>query len=289
MTRIMLLATVVVALSGRPASAADVFERHTSEWLEKAIEDADPLDALSLDQSVRLKSLSASISSPVIIVRTNDGNLAKAVVAWGFRRGPDKPTPVLLIERFFTYRADRPDATLAVGDNVMLFAGFQFNFDLGQVVPDEQGGDVRFTAESRIEPVAAAKLYGLNGSQIPRPKKAAEVDPADRDGVLPEDFTGVWDVSVDGRWRGEWRLKVDNRGRAGGRYTSDESKSVYELKGRTAAQPHNLKLDLQLDNAVQSFDAWLWTKDKSAIAGTSTLAGRKFGFYAIRRKEKADK
>lgn len=267
------------------AEAADVFERHRSDALRKVVDTAPELESLSLDKAIMLKSLSSTITSPCVVVRTNDGNLAKAQLAWGFRKGPDgKAVPVLLIERYVTYRSDREDVAAASGRDVMLFAGFALNLDIGQIVPDGQGGDITLTSESILKPLDDARLYGLDGSQLPEDDDAvAGGNPRDHEGVLPRDFAGKWKVSVDGRWRGEWDLKFVGRGRVQGKYVSDDSRSSYDLTGRVAALPHNLKLDLQLDNATQTFDAFLWTKDKSTMVGTTTLSGRKFGFHAVRQ------
>jgi len=73
----------------------------------------------------------------------------------------------------------------------------------------------------------------------------------------------------------------------------DESKNVFdlgliELEVNTAVldvvevRAEKSQMQIALDNATQSFDAYLWTKDKSALSGTATLADRAFGFPAAR-------
>lgn len=281
----MLRIAIVFAACGiaaESAFAADVFDLHTSEWLQKGIDKQKPRKSLSLADAGKLKTLSSDFSSYCVVMTTDEGNVAKALITWGKRRGPDKTIPVLLIERFVCYRADRGDTAAASGENVMLFAGFTFNFDIGQVVPDGQGGDARFTDKSLLEPIGKARLYGLDGSQLPAKKPGAALDPDDHDGVLARDFSGAWKVDVDGRWKGELRLTVTNAGRARGKYTSAESKSTYDVTGRRASLKHNLKLTILLDNAEQRIDAFLHTNDKSTMSGTATLADRKFGFHATR-------
>lgn len=265
-------------------SAADVFERHLARHLKQAAEQSSPLPRLSMDEAARLKSLSATVSSPCLIVHTDDGNWTKVLVGWGFRKGPEKPTPVLLLERYVTYRGDRPELTAATGKDVMLFAGFAFNFDIGQVVPQGQGADIEFTADGVLKPVGDAELYALNGSVLPPPEKNGKASATDHEGVLPRDFAGTWKVNAD-RWQGEWELRVEANGRATGTYTSADTKNVYDITGQVANLPHNLHLEVQLANASQSIDAFLWTTDKSTMAGTLSLAGRKFGFYATRVEE----
>ena len=62
----------------------------------------------------------------------------------------------------------------------------------------------------------------------------------------------------------------------------DESRNSYDLSGQIGGAPNNLKLDIQLANTQMVVDGYLWTKDKSMMAGTVTLSGRKFGFVATR-------
>lgn len=285
-------ALVVIAMWGVTTreAAADVFDRHTSYWLQQVAKHQEQSEKLSMGAAMRLKGLGPFQSSPCVVIKTNDGNWTKAMVGWGFRRGPDeKPVPVLLIERYVTYRSDRDGATAANGKDIILFAGFSFNFDIGQVVPEGQGGDIRLTEKSDIEALNKAQLYGMNGSQLPAIENPAKVNPADRDGVLPTDFAGTWQLNADGRWQGELVLKVENNGKSYGTYTSDDSKSQYDVSGRTSGSPHHMKLEIQLDNATQTFDAYLWTKDKSAISGTTTLANRTFGFHAARSQKGTSK
>jgi hypothetical protein len=279
-----LIGSLCVALWSSGALAADVFERHTSKELQRAIAQGPLVPQLSLNDAAKLKPLSATLSSPCIVVKTEEGNYAKALVGWGLRKGGDKPTPVLLIERFVTYRGDRPDLTVAVGKDVMLFPGFTFNFDIGQVVPENQGADVEFTADSALKPVGEAQLAALHGSMLPPPDPAAKRDPAAVEGVTLEDFAGVWRIDADGRWKGEWELKVDQNSITG-TFVSDELKNRYEVIGVPGALPHLAKLEVFLANAQMQIDAYLWTKDKSHMAGTLTMAGRKFGFLATRVDE----
>lgn len=274
---------VAFSLAGTsPVFGGDAFDRHLSEHLQKVAK-GKPIPKFSLEMGGKLKTISPDISSPCIVVRTNDGNLAKVLVGWGFRRGAGKLIPVALIERFVTYRADRNDTAAASGKDVMLFAGFAYNFDIGQVVPDGQGGDVRLNEKGELEPVGKAEIFGVDGSQLPPPKNGME--PEAQDGVVPRDFAGSWNITVDGRWNGELQLSVDRGGKLTGKYTSAESKSTYDLTGRVGALAHNVKLTIQLDNAAQTIDAFLFTRDKKTLTGISTLAGRKFGFLGERAKK----
>lgn len=268
----------------------DVFDDHNSYWLRKGTEDLKPAKSISMRDGLSLDPISSRISSPCIVVKTDEDNLAKALVTWGFRKskaddGSEVRVPVVLIERYVTYRGDRQNLTVATGKDVMLFPGFAFNFDIGQVVPKGQGEDIHANEKGALEPIGEAKLFGLNGPAAPGRDEGKYPDPKSHAGVQPTDFAGSWRVRIDGRWDGRWELDVDGRS-IYGRFISDETKSVYEVSGKVAGRPNNARFDIELANAAQSIDAFLWTKDKSAMAGVVTMADRKLGFYATRVHDK---
>ncbi len=267
------------------APAADVFERHAAPLVKRLANDGAATKELTMVEASKLKPLAANIGSPCIVLKTDAGNYTKALVSWGLRKsqGTEKPTPLLLLERYASYRGERLDLTAAIGKDVMLFPGFGFDFDIGQVVPAGQGAEIEFTAEGILTVCGEAKLVILNGSQLPVADKTAKKhDPSDHDGVVALDFAGTWKLNADGRWLGELDLKINEAGRATGSFTSDESKNAYEISGQTGSTPHNLKLEVFLANTQLSVDGYLWTKDKSQMAGTVTMSGRKFGFVATR-------
>ncbi|HET6426476.1 MAG TPA: hypothetical protein VFG20_22475, partial [Planctomycetaceae bacterium] len=271
----------IVVLITPGVFAADVFDRHIAKDLKRALEQP-PVKELSLNDSAKLKRLAASVSSPCIVVKTDDGNYSKALIGWGLRKGGEKPTPVLLIERFVTYRGDRTELTSAAGKDVMLFPGFGFNFDIGQVVPAGQGADIEFTPEQAVKSVGDAVMIALNGSILPAAEKSDKHDPAANEAVVPLDFAGTWKVDVDGRWKGEWDLTVGENGKVTGVFVSDELQNRYDILGQFGSAPNNLRVEILLANAQMQVDGYLWTKDKSQIAGTVTMTNRKFGFHAVR-------
>lgn len=266
------------------AQAADVFERHGARLVKKLADDGEAVKQLTMNDAARLKPLAPTIGSPCLVVKTGDGNYSKLLASWGLKKGKvsEKPTPVLMIERYVTYRGERLDLTAATGKDTMLFPGFGFDLDIGQVVPEGQGSDIVFTAEGELVASDNVKLVTVNGSQLPPADKSAAKNPNDHEGVLAEDFSGVWKLNADGRWQGELELKVAEGGKAIGTFTSDESKNAYDVTGQTGGVPHNLKLDIFLANTQLTVDSYLWTKDKSQMAGTVTMTGRKFGFVATR-------
>lgn len=283
-----LLIGCILLASAQVASAVDLFDRHTSYWLKKVGADVQPAESLSSGQAARLKNLGPGIDLPCVVIKTNNGNWAKALVTWGFHKSKDgKPVPVVLIDRYVTYHGERGDQAVAAGKNVMLFEGFGFNFDLGQVVPAGHGPDI--TCSKRLlAPVGEAKLFPVDGSALPATDDPEKGDPLDHEGVLPRDFTGTWQINGDGRWRGQWEIKADADGRVQGKFISDETKSAYPLQGRVRGLPHRLNLQVFLANSTQELELYMWTTDKMTMAGTMTVQERTFGIYAKRVAEKAE-
>ena len=95
----------------------------------------------------------------LVIAKTDQGNLAKLLVSAGLRKlkpsekeGP--LVPVLILERFETIDAGDRRSFKARGKEVMLFDGFQFDLDTGQVVPEGLGGDILFSTGAARGPAA---------------------------------------------------------------------------------------------------------------------------------------
>ena len=267
------------------ARAADLFDRHALAELKLATKDAAALEDIAAATAAKWKPLSARISAPCLIVRTNDGHWSKALLAWGQRKlkGREQPHPVLVLERFVTYRSDREGQTAASGKDVMLFAGHSFSFDIGQVVPTGSGADIEFTESGLIKPLGEAKLFALNGSQLAA-ADANKPTPHDHEGVLPRDFAGTWKVSIDGRWNGTWEINVDDQRTVLGKFISDDTQSRYELYGKVSNIPHQAKLEIDLANTNMSIEALLFNSDKSTMSGTVVMANRKIGFVAKRQE-----
>ncbi len=283
----LLLAVAGLLWFASPSLAVDAFDRHTDFWLRLAAKRGEPLTEMSSGQAARLKRLGPGIVSPCVVVQTDSGAWTKALLSWGFRKAEPKPIPVLLIERYVTYDRDRRNVAVARGKDVMLFPGFQFDFDIGQVVPAGVGGDVAFDAKRRLIGLEGAKLYGLNGPTLPPAGAGEKYDPNDHVGVKPADFAGNWRVDADGRWKGVWQISIDDEGNVQGQYLSDETQSTFPLRGKIASTelPHRLVFEVEFAAATQRYEMYIWTTDKSAMAGTTTLIDRKFGVYAVREKK----
>jgi len=128
------------------------------------------------------------------------------------------------------------------------------------------------------------EIYPVQGSKLPA-TATGKSRSGDNEPVVPEDFAGAWEVDADGRWRGTWDLKVTDDGVINGTFLSDETQGTYPVAGGIGDLPHHAKLTVTFSNSQQIIDAYLWTKDKSAMAGTFRLAGRTFGFSAKRKSE----
>src|SRR5207245_343278 len=123
-----------------------------------------------------------------------------------------------------TYKEGEERTVLAQGQNVRLFDGFQFNLDLGQVVPAAVGGDLRFVAAEgkvALRPVGKAEMFLLT-KPLPEaaPKKSAKVAVGDK--FEPRLFNGVYKLYDDGRRSGTLHLKVLQGGEVEGAYYSDK-------------------------------------------------------------------
>ena len=90
----------------------------------------------------------------LVIATTDQGNLAKLLVSPGLRRqaaAGDKAAmvPVINLERFETIDSGDRVSWKARGRDVLLFDGFEFDLDTGQVVPPGFGGDIRLLVPGR--------------------------------------------------------------------------------------------------------------------------------------------
>ena len=191
--------------------------------------------------------------APFVIVKTDQGNLAKILVSGAFKKlaGNDQEAesvPVLILERFETIDAGDRKSFKARGKGVTLFDGFQFDLDSGQVVPDRAGGDVRFTAQGPSEPrltaLGASRLYVL---EKPVAQAAPEAGrPSGGRTVLPGDFNGRFDLVADGQWSGRLELTVDAAGAVSGFFRSEKNGSSYPVIGKAG--------DAALRGSASTFD-----------------------------------
>ncbi len=269
---------------------ADDFDRLEG----RALADAPKLPSATAHESLSVADLLAlppvlrdSRAAPVI-VKTDQGNFARLIIAPGLRKsagGKGEPIPVLVIERFDVFDAGRLSTRLARGRDLVLFGGFQVDLDAGLVVPNDQGADLRFVAagpgEGVLETVGGAKIYTFKSTPLPASNAVAAATAG-----LPAasaDFNGRWQLFVDGRWSGLLELKVSVTGDVGGFFRSDTNGASYDVSGHVAPESsETAAFKVSFPQAEMDFDARLWTQGRGVIAGTSTMRGRGYGFFAFR-------
>jgi hypothetical protein len=286
--RSCMAATVVLTLAGR--SRADAFDDYTNPLLVKAAESdaVKEMKQVAPDDLLNNDRVLKGVDGAVLIVKTNGGRNAKLLVHPAAQKtDATHSVPTLLIDRYVTYKEGEERTLLATGKNLALFPGFRLSLDMGQVVPEELGGDLRFVvdgAKSFVEPVGKAKLYLLTKA-LPEatPKKTEKVVIGEK--FEPRYFNGKYKLSDDGRRSGELVLKVDDDGSVSGSYYSDKDGQKYDLRGKVGTPDYSIQFTVQFPRAEQTFQGWLFTGDGKHMAGSSRMNEREAGFYATRMEE----
>jgi hypothetical protein len=273
-----------------PLQAADAFDHYLNPILSKAIDN----DAVKEMKQAPVKLLRENnrvlpgVPGAFLVVKTNEGRNCKLLVEPASQRAPgDKFVPMLLIERYITYKEGEERAVVASGQNVSLFGGFRLSLDLGQVVPEELGGDIRYVVDGDtifVEPLGKAKLYlvtkHLAEATPPKPEKVVIAEPFE-----PKYFNGTYKLYDDGRRSARLVLKVDAEGTVSGAYYSDKDGKKYDVHGKIGTPKHAIQFTVQFPNAEQVFQGCLFTGDGKALTGTSRMAERDAGFYALRAED----
>jgi hypothetical protein len=273
-----------------PLRAADAFDHYLNPILAKALEN----DAVKEVKQAPVKLMRENdrilpgVPGALLIVKTNEGRNCKLLVQPASQRAPgDKFVPMLLIDRYITFREGEERAVVASGKGVSLFGGFRLNLDLGQIVPEELGGDLRYVVDGDkiyVEPLGKAKLYlvtkHLPEATPPKPEKFVIAEPFE-----PKYFNGTYKLYDDGRRGGRLMLNVEEDGSVTGAYYSDKDGKKYDVRGKVGTPKHSIQFTVQFPNAEQVFQGCLFTGDGKALTGTSRMAEREAGFYALRVEE----
>jgi hypothetical protein len=226
----------------------------------------------------------------LIVATTDEGNLAKILVSAGLRRQVstgEKPVlvPVISLDRFETIdRGDRVTRK-ARGRDLVLFDGFQFDLDTGQVVPAGFGGDVAYSSGAADGPALIAvgrnRLYAIDrplsahGAERGRPSAGPD--------VLPTDFEGRYTLVSNGQMSGILELNVMPDGAVSGRFRSDRNGSMYPVTGKVAADlTRRIEFGIQFPRSKQVFEGLLWTEEKNVFAGTVQVLEHPYSFVAVR-------
>ncbi len=276
---------VLISLSFTLSATADEFDLYTNSVMGKvaAAEGVKQADKISLADLQKTPQVLAQHDGCLVIVRTDEANWAKLVVRQALRKQGDVEEPILVIQRYQTLRFGTENGRQAAGKSVYMFDGQQLNLDIGQVVPDGRGGDIEFRRDGDkdavLRPVGKAKVYVVWKSLVSAPPVAGGPSPGP---VVPEDFSGKYRLIANGQWSGRLALRVSEGGEVTGSYVSDQTGGDYPVKGSIGKQPHHIRFNVELPATRLEFEGRLWTRGKSALAGTVTLTGREFGFVAVR-------
>jgi hypothetical protein len=267
-----LILCALVPSFGLSATTArgDVFDDVSNALVRSLLADRPTIKSFDRAAASALKPLAKNVEGQLLVCKTTEGNVAKGLVSFGFRKGAERPVAVLMLDRLVTFGPATGDTSVAVARNVMLFPGFEFDLDLGQVVPPGFGGDLKFGADGSLTPIGGTTLVAIDGPPVPAADAVENLGP----------FAGEWRVDGDGRWKGTWQLIVDEEGAITGAWRSDDTQSTYPVEGRVGTQPHRARLEITLANAKQTFDAYVWTAAPETMTGSVTLAGQSFGFHA---------
>ncbi len=281
----------------------DEFDRLEGEALFGVPEskDAKSPKMLSMGDLDSLPTVLRDSRSALLIVKTDQGNLSRLLVTPGLRKpliegaameamkkeGKEpKLLPVVALDRFDTFDASNRAARLARGKDLMLFDGFQFDLDSGQVVPEGQGGDLQFVVKGeggpRLVPVGKSAFFTL--TKLPAQVAKGAPRPSIGRAVFPADFNGRYQLVANGQWSGVLDLKVGDDKSVKGRFRSDLNGASYAVEGEVGVDvPQKITFRVDFPRTHQDYEGLLWTEGKGAMAGTATMMNRSFGFFAIRQ------
>jgi hypothetical protein len=270
---------------------ADAFDNYTNTILAKISEakSVEKVAKLTPEMMVEHSRALPGIIATFDVVKTNDNRYAKMLVLAAEQKISEKErVPIVLIERYVTYREGEERTVHASGQNVRLFGGFRFNLDIGQVVPDAVSADLRVVVDkgvASLEPVGKAEMYVVT-------KHLSEANPAKPAKLVvgakfeKRYFNGSYQLFDDGRRSGKMTVAVDDKGNIAGWYYSDKDGAKYEVTGKISNNPqHMAEFDIVYPRVSQSFVGYLFTGDGRAITGFSKMQGLEAGFYAKRIEE----
>ncbi len=279
---------VVLALAVPALARADAFDNYTNPILAKVpgAKSADKITKLTPELMVQNSRALPGITATFIVVKTNDNRYARLLVQPARQKISEKDSvPIVLIERYVTFREGEEKTVTASGQNVRLFGDFRFNLDIGQVVPANVSADLRVIItkdDYYLETVDKAEMYLVT-------KHLAEANPPKTDKLVvgaqfvPRYFNGEYKLYDDGRRSGTLKLKVLENSDVAGFYYSDKDGQKYDVTGKVSSTPaHQINFRINYPRAIQDFTGYLFTGDGRVIAGTSRLQNHETGFYAVR-------
>lgn len=269
------------------AVRGDAFDHYTNDILQgvPASKNAEKIARLTPELMVRNSRTLPATSGTFLVVRTNEGRFARLLVHPAAQKVDDNTSaPILLIERFVTYREGEERTVHAKGENVRVFGGFRFNLDIGQVTPEPLPADLKVTAQGddfQVEPVGKAEIYLVKKHlDAATPKKLARVEIGAE--FESRFFNGTYKLFDDGRRSGTLHLEVKDNDEVAGFYHTDKDGSKYPVLGKVGRPAHNIEFQIMFPRSLQSFRGWMFTGDGKVITGSSRMQERESGFYATR-------
>jgi len=267
---------------------ADAFDNYTNPILAK-VPDAktvEKITKLTPQLMVQHSRALPGFTAAFVVVKTNENRWAKLLVMPARQKVSEtESVPIVLIDRYVTFREGEERAVLAKGQNVRLFGDFRFSLDIGQVVPESIQGDLRVVVTKEghhLEPIGKAEMYLVT-------KHLPEANPAKTDKFVAgakfemRYFNGAYKLFDDGQRSGTLHLKTDDKGEITGHYYSDLDGKKYEVSGKVSNAPlHKVEFLIAYPRTIQTFTGFMFTGDGRAISGSSIMQGHATGFYAVR-------
>jgi hypothetical protein len=280
--------TLLAVLLLSPVALADDFDRLEGPALGliAASDRVEPRPHLLALDLAALPTPLKGLRSPVLLVKTDQGNLARVQAAAGAiakKGNAEEFLSIVALERFATFEAGSFTKRLAKGRDLLLFSGFAFDLDRGQVVPPGQGGDLVLKGEGdalTIEPGEGAALlvitqppdFPANPEGVPSPTRA----------ILPTDYTGRFFLYADGSASGRLDLTIEEQ-IVTGRFRSEETGATFPVTGSITDDPQpRIRFSIRFPRSTDEYDGLLFSDGKGAIAGTVLQQDRPHAFFAIR-------
>lgn len=287
----------LIAMALAPAIArADAFDDYINTVLAKVpdAKSVTKITKLTPELMVQHNRSLPGITATFIVVKTNDNRYAKLLLQPARQKITDtESVPIILVERYVTYREGEERTIHSTGQNVRLFGDFRFNLDIGQVVPANVPADIRVVLNKdggcHLETVDKAEMY-LVTKHLPgvTPAKAEKLVVGAQFEIRY--FNGAYKLYDDGRRSGTLHLKVADNGEVSGHFYSDKDGQKYDVGGKVSNSPqHMIQFIVTYPRTVQSFTGYLFTGDGRAITGSSRLQGHETGFYAVRIEGESSK
>lgn len=280
-----LSASVLLLLLGSGAMA-DHFDDHLGDVLETVRKAPGVRKTTNLsvkELTVLPKPLHGAMSG-FVIVRTGFGNWSKLMIQYARHKSENQaPADVILIDRLVTYSANVGRRVLADRRAVFLFHGFSVDLDIGQIVPEKCGADLRFAGDEsggQLITAPGVEMY-LVGKPLVEPSNPP-IRRQRRGPIGPADFAGTFRLEADGRWSGKLEIKADEKGDVRGEYTSDQTGQNYDIAGKIGAPANHIAFVIKFPMTEHRFDGYLWTRGKDRISGVSHMLDRPFAFHAQR-------